>query len=39
MATIKYTLCDYNCFRCILPYIERDKSVNYDNLQRYSPQR
>ena len=39
MATIKYTLCDYNCFKCILPCTERDKSVNYDNLQEYSSKR
>jgi len=32
METIKYTPCDYNCFRCIFPCTKRDKSVNYDNL-------
>ena len=39
MATIKDIQCDYNCFRCILPCTERDKSVNYGDLQRYSSQR
>lgn len=39
MATIKYTQCDYNCFKCILPCTERDKSVNYGGIQRYSPKR
>ena len=39
MATIKDSHCDYNCYKCIIPCNERDKSVNYDDLQRYSPQR